>query len=392
MTRTARLLGLVVTATLSVWASSAHAQSTTDSPTERARQLYNAGAAAYGVGQYAAAVQALSEAYALEQRPTILFSLAQAERHLYTDKHDVGALRDAVGHYRRYLTLVPQGGRRVDAIEALTALDPELLRTAEASPVVGSPQKARTRIMVWTATKDAVITIDGAEHQESTVVDEVSPGPHVVRTKAPGYFPDQRTITGVDGNLVSAEVVLREQPARLALEAPPGTEVSLDGRPLGEAPIGALDIPGGPHLLGLSRLGHVAELRKIVTERGHVLKITGKLPLTKQRQVAIGTVLGAGVAAVAGGAFLGVTLAKDGDAKQKHEDAVGHGFSSPADLTAYDDALDARRTWKTATTAAFGASAGLLVIGAALYFLDHPRPDAAAPRVGTGPSGIVLKF
>lgn len=50
---------------------------------EQAKTLFNAGAQAFNVGKFSAAIQAFDAAYALAPRPAILFSLAQAQRRQY---------------------------------------------------------------------------------------------------------------------------------------------------------------------------------------------------------------------------------------------------------------------------------------------------------------------
>jgi hypothetical protein len=200
----------------------------------------------------------------------------------------------------------------------------------------------------------------------------------------------------VEGDLVSAEILLRERPATMQLAFPAGTEVSIDGRYIGQAPLREVEVPAGTHVIGLSRVGHVAELRTVVLERGQTRKMTATLAPTAQRRIAVGTLIGGAAGVVAGTVFLGVAVAvvADSSAKKRHDDAMDHDFATSADLAAYDDALSRRDTWARASTIAFGAGAGLLVVGGLLYFLDHPRPDDAPTRlaVDTGPGGFRLRF
>jgi hypothetical protein len=51
---------------------------------QQARAFFEIGAQAYAVGDYVAALDAFREAYALEKRPGLLFSTAQAHRRLFS--------------------------------------------------------------------------------------------------------------------------------------------------------------------------------------------------------------------------------------------------------------------------------------------------------------------
>src|SRR5262249_10571680 len=158
---------------------------------------YAAGAAAYAAGNFEAAVQALSQAYALAPRSTVLFSLAQAERQLYTIERRTSTLRDAISHYRAYVQQTPQGGRRTDAVEALGEPESEATHLPADSTRVEPARKSATRLMVSTQVKDAVISIDGVVYDERPVIEEAAAGAHVVVTHAPGYFEDTRTVTTI---------------------------------------------------------------------------------------------------------------------------------------------------------------------------------------------------
>src|SRR5262245_36246218 len=72
-----------------------------------AKDLFKAGAAAYGAGDYRAAIQALEGAYRLTPLPAIAFSLAQAERREFFVSREPSHLARAVELFRLYLTQVP---------------------------------------------------------------------------------------------------------------------------------------------------------------------------------------------------------------------------------------------------------------------------------------------
>src|SRR5262245_22479582 len=100
----------------------ARAQSRQD--LERAKASFQAGATAYAVGEYLAAIQALEAAYAITPSPAIAFSLAQAERRQYFVGHERPHLDRAIALFRQYVDQVPSAGRRADALDALSQLEP----------------------------------------------------------------------------------------------------------------------------------------------------------------------------------------------------------------------------------------------------------------------------
>ena len=91
---------------------------------ERARMLFNAGAEAYGTGQYPVAIQAFQEAHRLSERPGLLFSIAQAYRQQYYVDKNPANVRGAIQYYRDYLSKVKSGARVGEAAKALSELEP----------------------------------------------------------------------------------------------------------------------------------------------------------------------------------------------------------------------------------------------------------------------------
>jgi hypothetical protein len=368
-----------------------------EAETERAKVLYAAGASAYAAGNFGAAVQALKEAYELAPRQTILFSLAQAERQLYTLERQPAVLKDAIGHYRAYVQQTPQGGRRTDAVEVLGELESEATHVAPDAPKEQAHATA-TRLMITARAVGAIVSIDGTDHDESPVIEETRPGPHQIITRAPGYFEDARTVTSIEGSLVAIEVTLRERAARVDLNVPDGTEVLLDGKSLGTAPLDALDVTAGAHLLGFSRAGHVPELRTLAAQRGASIEVSAVLRTTAQRRVAQ-VMLGAGaVAAAAGAVATIVTLVAENEATSIHADAAAENISQ-SQLDDYNGAVGRRDDWRTAAFASFGAAAALWLVGGLLYGIDHQQPIDTVDRVGAGSRkvgltarGLTLRF
>ena len=307
-------------------------------------------------------------------------------------------LKDAIGHYRAYVQETPQGGRRTDAVEVLGELESEATHLATDAPKAEAAHAAATRLMITARAVGAVVTVDGTDHDESPVIEETRPGPHQIVTRAPGYFEDTRTVTSIEGSLVAIEVTLRERAARVELNVPDGTEVLLDGKSMGTAPLDALDVTAGTHLVGFSRAGHVPELRTLAAQRGGSIEVATKLRMTAQRKVAYG-MLGVGAAgAVAGAVATVVTLVAENQARGIAGDAA-MGNISQSQLDDYNGAIGRRDDWRTVALTAFGATAALWLAGGLLYGIDHQQPvdgidrvGAGARRVGVTPRGLSLAF
>lgn len=358
-------------------------------PVAQAKTYYDAGVRAYAAAQYTVAIEAFSEAYRLAARESVLFSLAQAERRQYTVEHNAKHLHDAIAHFRRYLEVVPEGGRRADAVEALGELEAVAARlapppaqepAAPAAPAAPAPQvQAPARIMVTVLTKEATILLDGKEHKDETIIEEVTPGPHTVRVSAAGYLDEQREVRAVSGSLVPLEVTLREQPSFFQVSAPAGARVLMDGQPLGEAPLPRdVEVSSGAHLVTVTRTGYVPYHRSLSIERGQTMPLSISLPRTRQRAIAFG-VLGASVGTLLTGiAFgLGAWQAEAGSRGILDNNKTRN--LTTAELESYNDGLELRDNLRIASLVGFGVTAVLALGGAGLYFFDNPVPVASEP-------------
>jgi len=342
---------------------------------EQAKALFNAGAQAYSVGQFVAAVQAFEEAYKLTPRPAILFSLAQAERRQYAIDKDVKRLDRAVTGFRKYVGEVQQGGRRADAVAALGELEPLLEKEkAKGAPTAPSvePAKVTARLMVTSPTNGARVSVDNASASEAPFIGEVKPGPHTVLVTAPGHDSEKRDIKVLEGGLVALDLPLKEKPAMLAIDAPVGAEITVDGRLIGVAPLGApVSLTHGRHFVAIMKTGAVAWTRDVDTTRGETTKITPELTTSGQRKVAwvvIGTSV---VALAAGGVFTGLTLDRENKA-QSILDEREKGNVTSGRLDDYESLRSERDRFRTWSIATLGAGAALGITGVLLYAIDRP--------------------
>lgn len=396
---------LVLAAFTALQPASALAQSAVD----KARIYFDAGVQAYGVGRYAAAVEAFTEAYALAAKPTVLFSLAQSERRQFTVERDPRRLRDALVHFRRYLQEVPEGGRRSDAVEALAELEVMAARV-DAAALTDPPRAAATdttpqvtqqaRLIVSTATKDAVISVDGVEHRDLPVIQVLTAGRHVVRASSPGYVDEEKEITAVPGLMIPLEFALQERPSYLDINATVGAVVTVDGHREGTAPLGAvLDIAPGAHLVIVTKTGCHPYSETVTLDRGQTLPLRITLRRTPQRTLSY-VVFGASAAALVSAVALGGAAALQESTVRSVSEASTAGNISQARLDAYNAALASRDRLRTASFVMVSAGSALALTGASLFVFDDPIPAESKRRsvrvlprtlsLGLGPEAAVV--
>jgi tetratricopeptide (TPR) repeat protein len=352
-----------------------HAQ---DADLERAKDWFKAGATAYAAGDYLAAIQAFDAAYELTPLPAIAFSLAQAERRQYFADHDRAHLDRAIKLFSRYNAQVQSGGRRADALDALSQLEP-LAATLERPNAPRTPLQTaaprQTRLMITSDAPRARLSLDGGPASASPLIREVEPGQHRVEVSAAGFFPSQRDLVAVAGELIPVDVPLREQPSKVELESPEGAEVYLDGAFVSEG--GAhvsLQLPSGPHRLAVAQKGRRLWAQTIALERGEVRSIRVTLEPTRQRAVALTLFIGSAAALGTGVVLSALAVRAEGRAEgflgKKSQVNV-----TSAELSRYKGAIADRNRYRTATAVTLASSLGLFITGLCLHELDRPNPQ-----------------
>ena len=361
-----------------------------------AEALYRVGERAFNAAHYADAADTFEQAYAKLPLPAIAFSLAQAHRLQYFIDNQPAHLKRAVELYHLYIDQQKDGGRIADAATNLGTIEP-LLRQLEASGVaMGAMARTRTtRLVVSTDVVGAKATVDGTS---GTVpfVREVTPGPHAVAIEAEGYVAYHGTALAIDGEMVPVEPALAPQPAALVIDAPRGAHVVIDGRAAGDAPLGKLELPAGPHLVVITQRGHMPIARDLVLARGNAQRIAAPLATTRQRKVARGVLIGGGALVVAAGVAGLVTYSASSDASADHDRIVA-GNASEATLAHYQKRRAERDADLPATEALAGVALAALVTGAALYWFDDRAPEAPrkleiTPTVSASGAGAALAF
>jgi PEGA domain len=382
-------LPLVLLATLP--AGRAAAQSAAD--LDRAKESFKAGAIAYGAGEYLAAIQALDAAYASTPLPAIAFSLAQAERRQYFVAHERAHLDRAVTLFRRYLNEVPSGGRRADALEALSQLEPlaALQDHPGAAPAGEEATAVRpTRVMITADAPGARLSLDGGAPTGSPLIREVEPGRHRVAISAAGFAPEEHEVTAVAAELIPLSIALRELPSTVMVNAPSTADLYVDGVFASRGGL-TLRLPGGAHGLAAGQKGQRVWSASLDLGRGVTRTVPVSLEPTRQRRAS--RLLFAGAAAAAGAGVVLSALAVR--AQGRAEDFLTRqtrGNVSAADRDGYDRDVATRDHDRIAAAVTLGVAAGLAVTALFLREIDQPdaqelsrrsRPPERGPGMGT---------
>jgi len=357
---------------------------------ERAKESFKAGATAYAAGDYLAAIQALDAAYQLTPLPAIAFSLAQAHRRQYFVDHEREHLERSVALFRQYVELAPNGSRRADALDALSQLEPLAAAQSKAASSGASSAEAvrRTRVLVTADAPGAELVLDGAPAVPSPLIREVEPGKHRVRVSAPGFYPSERELTAVPGELTLTPVPLRERPSTLGIWTSPDADIYIDGAyasPGGDAVM--VHLPSGKHRVAVGQKGHVVALREVTLQRGKTQNIRVTLEQTPQR-IASQVLFAAGGASLGTGLVLSAfVIREEGSAEQFLGQHARRNVSAAA-LTGYNTSINERDRFRLAMGVSLAASAGFFITGLFLHELDQPDPQLlyrTAPRPGSEP-------
>jgi hypothetical protein len=348
-----------------------------DATTERARTFFNAGAQAYASGKYADAVRSFEQAYALAPRPTVLFSLAQAERKDFYDRADATALHHAIAHYTEYLKAVPSGGRRAEAQDAKTELEGRLARMDPKEAAATTQEKRKPRLTVFSATAGAQVSIDGGAPSELPYFADLEPGKHKVRVFAEGYFDREQEVSGDKGD-EPVNLPLQEKPALVTVELSTESDVYVDGHLVAQTPIHRpLEVPSGVHVIAISKNGHRAWSREVMLERAKPLELRPELQVSGQRVLAITMIAGGGALVGLGALFAIGAFAEQKTAKdiENHQGPIDEQTRQD-----HNDAID-RRGADRAGAILFGVTGAAIVTGGILFFaFDHPTISLLPPR------------
>lgn len=349
----------------------------------RARELFDAGAQAYGVGAFAEAVRAFDAAYRAAPSPPILFSLSQAQRRLYVVDRRRETLEQALAGFTKYLDQMPVGGRRADAAQAAEAVQATLrsLPASSATPTPPPPKEKKVGTLILSSpTPGATLSVDGQATSPVPFAGDVPLGTHSLVVSAPGYLDTKRDVPFLEGSLVTLDVPLVERPASLRLTTEAATSVLVDGRPSGTAPLARpLELPSGRHVFTLLRNGRVPVSEEIELGSGEAKDVRRELRASPQRNVALVLTTVGGVAVVAGGAFALVAFTRQ-SAAQDIRDERAKTAITPLRRDDYQDAVSGRDRWRTAAIATGSAGAGVFLAGVFLAVFDEPSSASVSTK------------
>ena len=349
---------------------------------DKAKALFTAGAAAYKAGDFLAAAQAFQKAYEVEPRSGLLFSVAQALRRQYVAAGDAKHARLAIKYYRDYLDEVKTGGRRLEATQAVS----ELLQEVGDEGATGA-MDFPTRLMVTSPTPGAVVQIDGGAVRKVPFNDRIDPGEHTVKVMASGYQPAERKIDVKKGDIVPLDLPLTGSPPLLEVIGADGADVTVDGKPVGEAPFPKpVELTPGSHFVTVEDSGYKAYGEELHFDYGARTSIEVDLPTTNQRRAAygvfaVGGVFVAGAAVVTGMAFAAQKEAIDIERASENRNI------SQEELDRHNQKLDERDRLAVVAGAAGGLGGVVLVTGLLLYVFDEPeiKDPIRSERVGPEP-------
>jgi hypothetical protein len=362
--------------------SVADAREPTAEEVDRARTFFNAGAQAYAAARYGDAVRSFEQANELAPRPSLLFSLAQAERKEFFATNDASFVRRAIVHYKTYLDQVSSGGRRAEATEAKADLEARLARLdpQQLAPSGPSTDKRRARVTVYSATAEARVSIDGGRPEELPYFGELLPGAHRVRVSAEGYFDEVRDVSGDRPIDQAIDLPLRERPALVTVVLAERADILVDGRVVATAPVARpIEVSPGPHVVSVAANGRKALSQEVVLVRGKPFRLEPKLESSGQRVVAV-SMAGVGAAGVVSGLVFGALALGQESQARRIEGDLSAGNIDAAELDSHNAAIDRRDAFRTASVVSLSAGAALAVGGVLLFFLDRPTVNVVPPR------------
>lgn len=354
----------------------------------RARAFFDVGAEAYGKGQYLLAIDAFQEAYALTERPGLLFSIAQAYQRQFRVSGDERHLAQAIEHYRRYLARVGNGGRAKEASQAQT----KLLAVAERLHPQNQASPGRSqifgRLLLSSRTPGVRLSVNGDAVDSLPIALELPADKYRVVAEARGYEGRAEDVTIVPGEAFPLSVDLRPLPAKLELSGPAGSEAFVDGRSVGWLPIAPLSLPAGEHWVSVRRAGYRTQSALVRLEQGQSSRLALDLETTLQRDAAwvvgVGAAVGVGVTSVLGVlAYQRDREARDLDERRRESNI------SVSEGQRLNDALDARDELRAGTAVAGVVSVAMLGSALVLYFADSPAPPVVRETRSLEPTSSI---
>jgi hypothetical protein len=176
------------------------------------------------------------------------------------------------------------------------------------------------------------------------------------------------------------EVDLKEEPAQVWINGPPGAQLWLDGRMLATLPQrSALMVTAGKHRLMVIQKGRVPWARFVTVERGGVLKVDVQLAVTVQRQVSY-AVMAIGSAGLVTGGVLGLLAIQEDQEAARIKSKQASFVLTAAERDRYNNLIPERNSHANSAWLIFGIGVAVTGTGSLLYHFD---PGQAANQPNT---------
>jgi hypothetical protein len=388
---------------IAVLAGTAHADR------KHAEQLFYRGEKAYRAQKFLAAAQSFEAAYKELPAPEIAFSAAQAYRRQYrVDPAHTEYVELSVKYYEIYLAEVKSGGRVGDAADSLDDMKAELRHlektgklgkvATETKPVLAvsvelaDRQHAPTKLREVDDTRSSTaelpvtVTVDG-KPVEPDVLQPVTEGDHMLRAEALGYKPAEKRVKVIAGVPAYEQLTLEPLPAQLVIETEDGASIVVDGRGVGEAPLAAIAVGAGSHVITVMRSGRRAAAREIRVERAQTEHVKIELESTTRRRAVPWVLVGAGGFAVAAAVAGSGAIYWNSEAVDNRDKLIG-GDQTQGVLDDYNFDRKYRDRAITGVWVLSGAAVAVGITAAWLYYFDSPSAEGvkvvpiASPNAG----------
>ena len=167
----------------------------------------------------------------------------------------------------------------VDSLPGESAGAPMMAQAERASPAVTpppTPDPVRGWVRVRTSTSDATVTVGGTRIVGG--IGALAPGNYSWRASARGYFPDSGTVSVSDGDTVTLNPTLIEQPreplatGKIRISASPVTaDIFIDDQQVGQGRLVDHELTVGSHRLRVSAPGYVTKDSTFTLVKGETL-------------------------------------------------------------------------------------------------------------------------
>jgi hypothetical protein len=238
------------------------------------------------------------------------------------------------------------------------------------------------------------VRIDGGAPEQAPASFEVAPGKHRIDVEAASYVPQTLETVAVQGSVVALNVALDPRPGQVLVRAPAGSDVSIDGRPVGPSAVhGPIEVMAGRHLVSVTARGRRPFVRELEVDRGGRVDLSAPLELTTQRWFSYGLFTGAGALAVSTAVVWGLALSRQSDAEALEARLTTGPPLSTAEAARYATLQADRDQFVRIGTATGVIALAAGALGVVLYLVDKPEAPSTiiAPTASPNGAGLTIQ-